>query len=284
MQVQAKRIVNAPGRAEVTFGREHGGATFVRRQFATYPYHFCRAHRLAGDADGMATLYVQSLSGGIYEDERLSLTIAAEPETRAHVTSQASTVVHSMDGGHAETSVEIDAREGSIIEYMTDPFILFPGARLTSKTRIRRHETAVAICADAFLTHDPQGIGRCFGYFDSRLDITDDDGRLLARDRMTLDGASFLSRSILKAGGYAGLATVTVVTPQALSATVVETMRKALDEHADIYAGVSTLPNECGAWARLLATDGASLRAATETAWAAARKAITGEFPPRRRK
>lgn len=274
----------APSRAEVTFGREHDGPTFVRRQFASYPFHFCRAHRFADDPPGMVTLYVQSLSGGIYQDERLSLVVTAEAETQAHLTSQASTIVHSSSTGHAESAVTIDAAEGALIEYMPDPLILFPGARLSSAIAIRRHETAVVICADAFLTHDPEGAGRPFGYLDSRLDVADADGKLLGRDRLVVDGDGFGARRVLRNGGYAALATVTVVAPPAQSARVVEAMRAALDGLADAYAGVSTLPNECGAWTRILAADGASLRRATEAAWAAAREAITGERPRRRRK
>lgn len=274
----------APSRAEVTFGREHEGPSFVRRQFASYPFHFCRAQHVADDPPEMATLYVQSLSGGIYEDERLSLTVTVEPGAQAHLTSQASTIVHSSSIGHAETAVAIDAGEGAVIEYMPDPLILFPGARLSSAIAIRRHQTAVVICADAFLTHDPEGAGRPFGYLDSRLDVMDSDGRLLGRDRFVLDGDGFGTRRVLRNGGYAALATVTVVAPPALSARVVEAMRAALDGLADIYAGVSTLPNRCGAWSRILASDGASLRRATEAAWAAAREAITGERPRRRRK
>ena len=82
------------GRADITFGREPGGQTFVKRQFAAYPFHICRPHYFAGDPAGMVTLYLQSLSGGIYEHERLSLSVAAQPRTRVHLTSQASTIVH----------------------------------------------------------------------------------------------------------------------------------------------------------------------------------------------
>lgn len=283
-QAQSRRPAIAPGRAEVTFGRETGGPTFVRRQFASYPFHFCRAHRFDGDRPDMATLYVQSLSGGIYENERLSLGIVAEPETRAHLTSQASTIVHSMAAGRAETAVAIEARRGSLLEYMPDPLILFPGARLSATTRIRRHATALVICADAFLGHDPEGAGRPFGCLDSRLDITDADGGLLARDRLVLRGDAFFGRRVMAKGGYAALATLTVVAPKALSPRLAEAMREALGGAAEVYAGVSLLPNDCGAWARLLAADGASLRSATETAWAAAREAVTGERPGRRRK
>ncbi len=283
-QARLRPSTLSPGRAEVTFGREIEGPTFVRRQYASYPFHFCRAHRFAGDQPDMVTLYLQSLSGGIYENERLSLGVVTEPGTRAHVTSQASTIVHSMDAGHAETAVAIEAEEGSLLEYMPDPLILFPGARLSATTSIRRHATAIVICADAFLTHDPEGAGRLFGCLDNRLDITDCSGKLLARDRLVLSGDAFLSRRVMEKGGYAALATLTVVAPQALSIRLVEVMREALDRSADVYAGVSTLPNDCGAWARLLAADGASLRAAIEAAWVATREAVTGERPGHRRK
>ncbi|HZF35124.1 MAG TPA: urease accessory protein UreD, partial [Candidatus Angelobacter sp.] len=86
----------APACAEITFARDPGGRTYVRRQHVSYPYHVCRALTFAGDPPGMATLYLQSCAGGIYRDDRLRERIVAEEGAAAHLTTQASTIVHSM--------------------------------------------------------------------------------------------------------------------------------------------------------------------------------------------
>ncbi len=271
------------GRAEIEFGRAPDGRTFVKRQFASYPFHVCRPHSFAGDPEGMVTLYLQSLSGGIYEDERLSLTIAAEPGTRAHVTSQASTIVHSMETGQAGLVVSLDAHEGSLVEYLPDPLILFPGARLSSTVKVRRHEKATVICADSFLAHDPEGAKRTFDGLDSRLEVEDSAGQLLARDRFVLTGEKHRQRAA-RESHHNALATVFVLIGNDDPEPILGAVRGALAALPEAYAGASLLPNHCGLWARILATDGASLRTAMHAAWAAAREAITGTRPRARRK
>ena len=271
------------GRAEIEFGRAPDGRTFVNRQFASYPFHVCRPHSFAGDPEGMATLYLQSLSGGIYEDERLALSIIAEAGTRAQVTSQAATIVHSMTTGRAELTVSIEAKGDALVEYLPDPLILFPGARLDSAIRIRRDPAATVICADAFLAHDPEAADRTFNGLDSRLDVEDRSGRLLARDRFVLSGDSYRARAA-RERGYAALTTLVVMTEAGDRDAMLNVLRDALSGLPETYAGTSLLPNDCGLWARILTTDGVSLRTAMHAAWAAAREAITGTRPQGRRK
>ncbi len=272
------------GTAEVVFGRAPGGRTFVRRQFATYPFHLCRPHCFAGDPANMVTVYLQSLSGGIYGNERLSLALAGEPGTQAHVTTQASTIVHSMETGRAESRVSIDAQDDSLIEYLPDPLILFPRARLSSVVKVRRHEDATVIFADSFLTHDPEGKGRSFDYLDSRLDVEDLDGRLLARDRFVLTGEMFRALRSTGRGGYGALAALVVLLPGGRLEPMLDAIRSALDSLPETYAGASALPNDCGLRARILTEDGASLRIAMHAAWSTVRKIITGLRPKPRRK
>ena len=276
-------VAASAGRAEIEFGRAPDGRTFIKRQFACYPFHVCRPHSFAGDPEGMVTLYLQSLSGGIYQDERLSLAIAAEADTRAQVTSQASTIVHSMKTGQADLVVSIDAHEGSLVEYLPDPLILFPGARLSSTVKVRRHQTATVICADAFLAHDPEDRDRIFDCLDSRLEVKDLEGQLLARDRFVLTGEMHRQRAA-RESRHAAIATVFVLTGNDDPGPILDAVRNALAALPEAYAGASLLPNDCGLWARILAPDGASLRTAMHAAWAAAREAITGTRPQVRRK
>ncbi len=231
----------------------------------------------------MVTLYLQSLSGGIYEDERLSLAITAEPGTRAQVTSQALTIVHSMATGEARLEVSVDAQDDSLVEYLPDPLILFPGARLSSTVKVRCHAGATVICAEAYLAHDPENAKRIFDCLDSRLDIEDAEGRHLARDRFVLTGEMHLRRAARKSH-HAALATFLVLTQNEDLEPILESVRGALAVLPQTYAGASLLPNDCGLWARILATDGASLRTAMHAAWFAAREAITGTCPQVRRK
>ncbi len=69
---------DARGRLELAFARDPSGRTYLRRQFASYPYHVCRPLSFGGDPQGMATIYLQSSAGGIFRDDRLREHIVAE--------------------------------------------------------------------------------------------------------------------------------------------------------------------------------------------------------------
>lgn len=271
-------------RAEFAFGRGPEGETFIRRQFAAYPFHVCRPHRFAGDPPGMVTLYLQSLSGGIYEHERLSLSLAAEPGTRVHVTSQASTIVQSMQGGQARLDATLEVAEDALVEYMPDPLILFPGADMATTLTLRWHEDARVILTDAFLAHDPEGGAGVFSKLDSRLDVETPEGRLLARDRFVLSGAAHRDRLACEEGGGGAIGTLVVLAGRDELAPLLSAVRDALAALPGTYAGASLLPNDCGLRARLVSADGVALRQATQAAWAAAREVFTGAPPPERRK
>ncbi|MGB3022584.1 MAG: urease accessory protein UreD, partial [Methyloceanibacter sp.] len=130
-----RRLVS--GRLELEFAAAPDGRTYLRRQFASYPFHVCRVQFQDRDIPDLATLYVQSCSGGVYEDDRLKLALAAGENAKAHVSTQAATVVHSMPTGRAEQIVRLDCAHGSYLEYLPDPQILFPGSSCRSAISVR---------------------------------------------------------------------------------------------------------------------------------------------------
>ncbi|MGH6961858.1 MAG: urease accessory protein UreD, partial [Dongiaceae bacterium] len=148
-KVVAVEGAEARGHLELTFARDPSGRTYLRRQYAGYPYHVGRPLSFGGDPAGMATIYLQSSAGGIFRDDRLREDIVAEEGAAAHVTTQASTIVHGMDRGDARQDVLIEAAAGSFIEVLPDPFILFPQSRFASDVRIRAHETATVVVANS---------------------------------------------------------------------------------------------------------------------------------------
>jgi urease accessory protein len=267
------------GRLEVGFEVDATGRSYIAKQFASYPFHICRAQYLDPELPDMASLYLQTSAGGVFEDDRLSLAIEAGEGARAHVTTQASTVVHSMPVGEARQSVVLEARPGSLLEYLPDPAILFPKARLRTTIRARVHEGASIILGDAFLPHDPAGEATPFGFLESETAVECGRGRLLALDRFLVEG-----HDLLAAGTEPVQGTLMAVTREVPMDDLLAALRAAVPARGDTYAGVSALPGGCGAWARVLARDGAALRVVLDALWAAARTRITGAPPAPRRK
>lgn len=272
------------GRAELTFARDLGGRTYLRRQFVSYPYHVCRPLTFGGDPDGMATVYLQSCAGGIFRDDRLQERIVAEAGAAAHVTTQAATIVHSVDRGWAAQEVLIEAGAGSLLEVMPDSFILFPQARFASTVRAQVADTATVILADSFSRHDPAGTGATFDWFHGDVAVEDRQGRALARDRFRIAGADVAARRPGITGGHATLGTLFVIRRGEGAGALVDALRAATAALGDVYAGASTLPNGCGAWLRIMAADAVALRAAMTAAWQSVRHLLTGRVPAPRRK
>ena len=84
-------------------------------------------------------------------------------------------------------------------------------------------------------------------------------------------------------GSWKAQGSLFVVTCAKPPAALVAAMRDALAT-AGVYAGAAILPNQSGAWSRILATDAAALKAALFCAWAAIRQTLTGAAPTPRRK
>lgn len=275
---------DARGRLEMTFARDPSGRTYIRRQFVGYPYHVCRPLSFGGDPAGMATIYLQSCAGGIFRDDRLREHIVAEEGAVAHVTTQASTIVHGMDRGSARQAVLIEAAAGAFVEVLPDPFILFPQSRFASDLRIRAHETATVVVADSFICHDPAGAGAMFERFQGALRVEDLQGNLLALDRFHTTGATIAERRAGITGAFVVQGGLFVIQRQGAAPAVVDALRAAAAGIAQTYAGASELPNGCGAWLRVMAADGIGLRTAMTSAWQAVRATVTGQIPMPRRK
>jgi len=224
----------------------------------------------------MATLYLQSSSGGIYRGDDLGLSVSLAPEAQVHLTTQSSTIVHDTRGGEAaRQDVELRVGAGGWLEYCPDPTILMAGAAHVNRVSAELGAGATLILSDSQLCHDPLGMKRPFDRLDSELRIVGPQGPLLI-DRFSLEGADWPRRT----GGYecSGLTLV------AGGASVGAAMLAALDALPGVYAGLSVLADRDIEIIRFLATDGVALSKALSMSWSSAREALTGRAPPRRPK
>jgi urease accessory protein len=231
----------------------------------------------------MPTLYLQSCAGGMFDGDDLRLRLLAGESSAAHVTSGASTIVHSTDTSPARQYVEVEAAPGAYLEYLPDPAILFPRARLDSRVRLRLHPGATAIVGDSILLHDPRGGDGIFGWVKSETRIEDPAGRLQVCDRFLVEGSAMARGLPGVTGRFIAQGSLFAATKEKPAASLVEAMREAIGQEGT-YGGVGLLPNRAGAWARILAVDAAALRATMFAAWAAARQLLSGSAPAPRRK
>lgn len=274
----------AGGRLELGFERAPSGKTYLARQFASYPFHVCRALYMDRAAPGMATVYTQSSSGGLYTQDNLRATMRAGVGTQVHLTTQASTIVHRSARGPAGQEVQITADAGAFVEYLPDPVILLPGAHLVSKVRVQAASSASVVLFDAFLTHDPDGKGRPFDRMISDVTIEDETGRPMAIDRFEAEGGDFSDPAIGVTGGYGCHGTLMAYSPGHEAGKLLEVSRRSAGDCDACAIGSSLLPGGRGVWARIMASDGADLRSAMTRLWSAVREELTGAPPSVRRK
>mgnify|MGYP001193127520 CR=1 FL=1 len=268
------------------FAARNTGPTYLARQFATYPFHICRPFWLENDPKGMATLYLQSCSGGLYGGERLSSSIRTRARAHAHVTTQASTIVHGLEGECAVTELAIDAEESSFLEVFNEPLILLPQASVENRVAIHCAGDAVVLYGDAFLVHDPEGKQACFGTLDSTVSVHfDGETRPSVLDRSLLTGSFFREACPGASGRWPVQGTLYLLgrSPR-LKDVVTRALAWTGKEMPGAYVGGSELPFGSGAIFRIAADGAVAYRRASVELWRLIREQLFGITPLPRRK
>jgi urease accessory protein len=272
------------GRLDLEFATDAHRRTYLRRQYAGYPFHVCRALYQDQNLPGLTTVYIQSCSGGVYEDDRLDMTLSAVEGAEAHVSTQAATVVHSMPAGSAKLSVRIQGDSGSYLEYLPDPQILFPDSRCESEIAVRLSGNAIAVVSDSFLRHDPAGKDEVFSTYSSEIVIEHAAGNALAIDRLKADGQDFRRACPGLSGSFGAQGTLIVAGLDFASRAIADELHKIKLDRQEVVIGSSQLPTSAGILVRMMATDGVALRRAMHMVWCAIRFSLKGSLPAARRK
>jgi urease accessory protein len=258
-----------------------GGRTVLRRQHVGYPFHVTRAFQLDRMRPDLATLYLQSASGGLYAADRLTLDVVVGAGAALHLTTQASTVVHDgrEDGSMLRHSVTVD--DHAFCAVVSDPYVLFPGASLQLKTVATVAAGAILIMADGFAAHDPRRHGRTFREFSTDTSIMRPDAKRIVVDRGSVRGDD-LAAGCGALGGMTAAGSVLVIAPPGQLADIAEI--EAAADACGCLAGASAAPNRAGLAMRLLAPDGGTLVRGIEAAFhVAARAALGVDLAPRRK-
>ncbi len=292
----ARDIQSSPNRgsqewaqAELEFEHDPSGRTFLRRQHVTYPFHVTRPLFLDPGSPGFATLYLQSLSGGLVQGDRFKIAVRVEAGAAVLVTTPSATKAHSMERAAASHSAELEVAAGGHLEYTPEATILFPGTRVLSAIRLRISEGGSAILTDSLLSHDPWADPPApFDHYQGSIAIERPDGTLLALDRIRLDGQSIAANAEAFAGLSPGqrrgaIGTVVVCSKPPVTTLVAE-LRRAVAQVPEAYSGVTALLANTGALVRVIAPDGATLRRVVTVAWQSAHQFITGKAILPRRK
>lgn len=273
--------------AALRFRKGHG-RTFLAHQSTPHPFHVTRPFYLEGDPTGMATVYLQSSSGGLYGDDDLRLSIGTESGATAQVTTQASTIIHAARGGLTSQTVTLDVAADSLLEYLPDPTILFSGARACTQVRATVASGGVLLLSDSFLSHDPEGRDAGFELFESVVDIRRSAaGPSIMVDRIRVTAEAWPVTAPTSGRRFRCYGALYLI-GKSDSDCAVDHIGRALAEKgvdpAAYYSGVDVLPERGIVCARFLCREGAALSSLLAAAAAGARQAVTGSAPALRPK
>ena len=248
------------------------GRTRITELACRPPLQVLRAHHLDRQRPDLASVILASPAGGILQGDRLTIDIRVGPGARLRVGTQSATRIYRAPTGEARQVVRLEVEAGGYLEYLPDPFIPYAGARFTSST------TGVIAADAAIIIGEVVAPGRAargeilaFERFESAVEIARPDGRLLATDAVVLDRRDPM-RSVGALGRYLVVGTLMVIR-DGFSPSI---LRDATADRGgpSVSIGASTLPNDAGAWLRVLSETLGDAVGVLEAAHAVARDTI----------
>jgi urease accessory protein len=272
------------GLLELAFRRDGRGRSVLgalRQRFPlrmTVPFHLDRAD------PGMAFVYVQNPTGGVFAGDRLATSLAAGEDARVHLTTQSATKLYRMDGGEAIQELRFELEPGAYVEHVPDPLIPQAGARFRQRILVEVAPRAAFLATEA-VAPGRRARGERFAY--DLLELRTEArraGRALCVDVVRLEPTR---SDPLRAGVFGGhdyLVTLLAVAPEHDTEALARRLDDALAAEPAVLGAAGELPRRAGAVARALAPGPLEARRALQTAWRAARVELTGLPLPEVRK
>jgi urease accessory protein len=236
------------------------------------PLQILRAHHVDQGRPDLASVILASPSGGILQGDQLTIHIRVGPGARLRVGTQSATRIYRAPIGEARQVVRLEVEPGGYLEYLPDPFIPYAGSQFISGT------TAIVAADAALIIGEVVAPGRAargeilaFERFESTVEIARPDGMLLATDAVILDRREPM-RVVGALGRYVAVGTLLVIR-SGFSPSI---LRDAVNDHGGptVSIGASTLPNDAGAWVRVLSDGLGEAVAVIEAAHLAATQAL----------
>ena len=262
-----------------------GDRTELVERYQKAPLQIMRPLHVDPALPGMAFVYVMATGGGIAQADRYRLDLRCGAGTQALFTTQAATKIYRMEQDYATQRVHLTAADGAYVEYLPDPLIPFAGSRFHQGTVLTVDENATVVYGETVMAgRIARGERHDYTALTNDLAIRRPDGTPLAVDTMRLMPEQ--PGGVTGPGVFAGhdyVASLFVVSGRCPAAEIADTLHRALAGH-EVLHGTSVLPDDCGAWVRILDSDSPAVTRALHTAWDAVRRLLIGVPAPDLRK
>jgi urease accessory protein len=276
--------VGAPGKdgvLDLRFGRTDAGTALVH-DYTTVPFHVSGTLDHDPHPDG-TTVFIQSPTGGVAQGDRHEVNIAVGKDAVAHVSTQSSTKVQSMNRNYASAETTLSVERGGHLDYVPEPTILYADARYAQDLTLELEPDSTAILADVVV---PGRLARgerfAFERYRSRVRARGPDGPLFEdTTHLVPEERDPTAPGVL--GEFTVYGTAFVVAPDRETAGLSDMLHAAVADR-EARTGATALPNDAGVVVRALGERAETVQAALRTAWDRARQELLAAAAPSGRK
>lgn len=275
------------GLLRVSLRRDPAGSTCIRHLRQRFPLRTTVPFYLDPHAPGMAFIYVQNPTGGVFQGDRLVTEVEVEPGAQLHFTTQSATKVFAMDGDDdALQEFRFRLHEGAYVENIPDMLIPHATARLRQHVTVDLARDACFIGSE-IIAPGRTARGELFDYHSLHLHTTIRTGdRDLCIDALRLEPSVTAPTRPGLFGSGLYLVSLLVAVPGRDLTDLVERLDQvaatAGEPHGSGGAGI--LPHAAGVAVRVLTPDARTAQAAALSCWREARRLILNRPLPRIRK
>lgn len=277
-------MVHTDGLLRLGFALDARGRSCLVSRAQRFPLHLTNPLYLDASLPGMAFVYAQNPTGGVFGGDRLTIEVNAGCGTEVHLTSTSSTKAYRSESGDANEFVALTVSRDAYLEFMPEPLIPQAGARLRQHVSVDLDEGAAFLMADV-VSPGRAARGEIFGYDKlERRTVVRRCGSEIAVDALRFEPRTWPPGQRGVFGGYTYLASVLAVAPPSIQGPWRDQLIEAAHDLPGVLAGAGALPGEEGVVVRILSE---SLMAATvsiDRIWGIVRSAFDKGAPPRKRK
>lgn len=272
------------GLLDLEFAADRRGKTHLIQRAQRFPLHFTTPLFLDENQPGMAFIYVQNPSGAIFSGDNLDLRIAVRNGGQLHLTSTSATKVHRMLDGPASQRLQLEATQGSYIEYL--PNQLIPQAQSSyDQVTIIDLDRGSKLIAGEVIAPGRLARGEVFAYSHLKVETQIKvDGKLLFMDRMLMQPKTtpIDMRGVL--GSFLYFGSLLALVPGGDARGVYDAASSLDAKGNDFRLGVGILPGAVGIVIRVLAQSSPMVTRLMDCAWSRIRMQMIGVPAPAMRK
>ncbi|MCY0928965.1 urease accessory protein UreD [Streptomyces sp. H27-H1] len=267
-----------------------GGRTELVRHYQKSPLQIMRPLYFDPHRPDLPITLLMSTGGGIIQADRLRTDLVFGPGTSGHVTTQAATKVYRMEHDYAAAQTFLTVGADAYVEYLPDPVIPYVDSRFYQRTVITADPTATVLASETLLSGRlARGERNAYQVFASDFELRRPGGKLVALDTVRLEpggpggcGGSAVDGPAVLAG-HSVMACFFAVSPLAPARELADLLHESLAGRGLPY-GVSVLPQDCGAWVRVLGEHTEPVTQALGAVWDAVRRRLIDVPAPALRK